>query len=238
MAADRKISTITDNRIRNVGSRDKIVVFKASRMAISYWGLATLSGRQMREHLITVRSQILEAKQTLDVDTFSNRLRDYLQQYIPGRNMGFHVAGYVDGQPRIRHVFHADWHPSNGFTSEESNRAFHDGQGRRIPHTQNGDYVPYISLFNGDNAIVQSLLLSIPAFRGLNYVLDYEALSLEKAIRLAQLLISTTIYFQKFLRGCTQIGRTCGNGLDVVRITPSKIEWVCRNLKTVNFDVR
>jgi hypothetical protein len=238
MAADRKISTIEGHRIRDIGSRDKIVLFEEEGIVASYWGLATLQDRPMREHLMTVKTRMLEAEQPLNVDTFSEQLLQHLQRHTPQRNMGIHVAGYLENRPKIRHVFHVDWHTTNGFTNEESNVAFHNVEGRRVPHTGSEDYVPYISLFNGDNAIVQSMLLSIPAFRGLNYALDYETLSLKETVSLAELLVSTTIHLQKFLRGYRRVGRTCGNGLDIATITPSGVEWAGRSLGTVNFDVR
>jgi hypothetical protein len=237
MAADRKISRVVNSQIEDVGSRDKLVALEESRVGVSYWGLATLDGIPMRDHLEKVKTRILEAHRTLNVDSFAHELEQYLHDFSPDYQMGFHIAGYQEGMPRIRHVFHVNWHNRNEFTNENSNVEFHDAKGNRVPHTPKEDYIPFLSLFNGDNMVVQSLLLLIPHFRGLNYALDYETLSLEEAVNLSKLLISTTIHLQNFLRGYRRIGRTCGNGLDVVKITPREISWVERDLQTVEFNI-
>jgi hypothetical protein len=237
MAADRKISRVVNNQIEDVDSRDKLEVFEEPRIGVSYWGLATLNGIPMRDHLEKVKTRILEAHRVLNVDSFAQELEEYLHNFYPNHQMGFHIAGYQEGLPRIRHVFHVDWHNRNEFTNENSNMEFHDAQGNRIPHTSQENYIPYLSLFNGDNIVVQGLLLLVPHFKGLNYALDYETLNLEEAINLSKLLISTTIHLQSYLRGYRRVGRTCGNGLDIVTITPTEISWVGRNLETVEFNV-
>jgi hypothetical protein len=235
MSADRKISVMENQQIRDVGSRDKIIVFDNYRIAVSYWGLATLQSIQMREHLRNIESQMLENGEPINVDSFASKLKEYLQNYTPRINMGFHVAGYLDDKPKVRHVFHENWHSPNEFTNEESNIESHNETGNRISHTPSEDYIPYLSLFNGDNAVIQSLLLTLPAFRGSNYSLDL--LTLNETTELAKLLISTTVNLQHFLRGYRRVGRTCGNGIDIVEITSSTINRVERNLQNVILNV-
>ena len=236
MAADRKITRIENRTIRDVGERDKLVVLDEHGIAIAYWGLATLNRIRMTDHIDSVRLSMLDRGEQITVDTFAERITEYFQEFNPPEAMGFHIAGYLGNNPRIRHVFHEDWHDQNEFTNEETNIEFHDQEGNRHPHTQSEDYIPYLSLFNGDNVIVQSLLLSIPGFYGSSYAVDLGRLSLSETVEIVKLLSSLTIYLPRFLRGYRQVGRICGNGLDVATITPTNIE-ISRNIETMEFSL-
>lgn len=236
MAADRRITQIQNRTIRNVDERDKLIVLGDCRIAVAYWGLATLNGNRITDHIESVKNSMEDCEDQITVDAFAERITEYFQEFNPPTAMGFHIAGYLGNNPKIRHVFHQDWHDTNEFTNEETNIEFHDHQGNRRPHTPSEDYIPFLSLFNGDNVIVQSLLLSIPGFHGSPYTLDLEKFSLNETVELVKLLTSVTIYLPQFLRGYRQVGRTCGNGLDVVKITPTNIE-ISRNIQTMEFSL-
>lgn len=213
-----------------------MIILANYRIAIAYWGLATLNGNRIADHIDSVKTSMDDCGEQITVDTFAERITEYFQEFNPPKAMGFHIAGYLGNNPRIRHVFHVDWHNPNEFTNEETNVEFHDHQGNRQPHTPSEYYIPFLSLFNGDNVIVQSLLLTIPGFHGSPYTLDLAKFSLNETVELVKLLSSVTIYLPQFLRGYRQVGRTCGNGLDVATITPTNIE-ISRNIQTIEFSL-
>lgn len=235
MAADRKITRIENGTIEDLGVRDKLIILDEHQIAVAYWGLATLNRVRITDHIDSIRASMLDSGEQITVNTFAEEMMEYFQQFSPPTSMGFHIAGYLDNNPQIRHVFHVDWHGLNEFTNEDSNVESHN-QGIRRPHTRSEDYIPYLSLFNGDNTIIQSLLLSIPAFHGSPYTLDYERFSLAETEELVKLLTSLTIYLPRFLRGYRRVGRPCGNGLDIVKITSSNIQS-SRNIQTIEFSL-
>lgn len=236
MAADRRITQIRNQTIQLIDEREKLIILNENRIAIAYWGLATLNGVRMSDHIGSIKNSMEENEEEINVDSIAERISNYFQQYDLPQPMGFHIAGYLNHRPKIRHVFHQNFHEPNEVTNEETNIEFHDIQGNRQPHTPTEDYVPYLSLFNGDNVIVQSLLLSLPGFFGQIYNVDLARFSLDETQKLVKLLSSITIYLPQFLRGYREVGRTCGNGLDVATITSDAIN-IERNVRSFRFDL-
>ena len=236
MSADRKISRLQNNHIENIDSRDKIIVLECQKIGISYWGLATLNNKQIKDHINEVMKRFNNHEE-INVDTFSEKCKAYFEQFEPPCPMGLHIAGYVNGKPKLRHLFHEQWHDKKEFTNEESNIEFHDGLGRRIPHKRREEYINLISLFNGENQIISNILNILPQLGGLNFAIDFEKLSLTDAIELSKLLITTTIYIQNFLKVYRRVGTTCGNGLDIITIKENEIKQEVVNLTSVSIDI-
>lgn len=236
MSADRKISYYQNNHFVDVGSRDKIIVLEDHKIGISYWGMATIDHEQIKDHVDKIVG-LFNNHEEINVDTLSEKCKVYFEQFEPQYPMGLHIAGYVDGKAKLRHVFHEMWHDKKEFTNEESNIEFHDGLGRRIPHTIKEEHINLISLFNGENQIINNILNILPQFGGLNLAIDFEKLSLTDAINLSELLITTTIYIQNFMKIYRNNGKNCGNGLDIVTITEQEIKKKIPSLTTVSIDI-
>ncbi len=233
MAADRKISKIENHRLEGIGSKDKIIILDEYKIGVSYWGLATLDNKPIKEHIDKILSQLDGS--LIDVDIFSEKCKSYFEQFTPPYLMGLHVAGYVGERPKLRHVFYNN--QSKNFINEESNMEFHDQEGSRIPHTQEEEYVQFIALFNGENQIIEKILIKLPQEGGSGLAIDFDKLSVEEAIELAKLLITTTIYIQSFLKIYREIGTTCGNGIDIVTIKRDNIKKVVSNLTSIHINL-
>ena len=239
MGADRKISIQKENKFETVDERDKIIIFEKERIAISYWGLATINGKRTSE----IINDVYESLDSISVDSISNVLKEWLQKNKISSSLGFHVCGYLENLPKIRHVFHNKlYHYDGEACNEETNVEFHDTFGRRISHTRLEDYIKYIILFNGDNSTVRSFLNSLPISVGeytssSGYRIDYENMNLNELVSFVKLLLGISIYMQNFLVGYRRIGNTQGNGIDIVTITPSKIERVLENSKEISLNL-
>jgi len=190
LAADRRI-IFPGNIFDDI---DKIYEFSTVQVGGSYWGLATISGRSVLDHLSEFERTSIRSGD--DVNSISEKLKSYLENLSPKikQPMGIHVAGYckeLGGElyPQLRHIFHVSWHRDGEFTNEDSNREYHLENGTRISHA----YEPFIALFNGDYAVANALFLFLPTLSSKSrrqIILDL--LSLAECIGLARLIIHTS----------------------------------------------
>jgi len=224
MGADRLITIEDNGKIKPVDSRNKIIPFSNDKFCTSYWGLASYNGMGMDKHLGKIYSDT-KNDDDVTVSTYAEYCKNYFEKFHFGRRevMGIHIAGYENGKPVLRHVFHEEWNQTGELVNENCNVEYHDYMGRKIPYNKDRSYEKYIALFNGDNIIVRSILSSLPTERGNKFLIDWENLSWEESLKAIKLLMATTINLQKFIKYYRTVGDYCGKGLDIYKITADEV---------------
>jgi len=192
-ATDRRITRVDkDGNIKKYQDNiDKIYKFSKVPIGASYWGLATVNSRTMLGHFKRFEETNVASKD--DVNSISEKLKNYLESLKIEDSMGVHLAGYCRNDdelyPQLRHVFHTSWHLSGEFTNENSNQEYHLEDGTKRVYC----YEPFIALFNGDNAIANAFFNFLPNiypnWKG-RIILD--RLRLRDSIRLAKMVITTS----------------------------------------------
>lgn len=142
-----------------------------------------------------------------------------------GESCGFHVAGYLESKPRLRHVFHERWHNAGEFVIEDCHREFHNPPyGDRVVRARE-EQSPV--LFNGDN-FVANVLINIASSLRYDVRIVPKLLSLKECIELAALVISTSInrldcYVD--LSKYQKIDPDVGEGGHILLIQEDKEQW-------------
>lgn len=167
------------------------------------------------------------------VETIAEKLKTALESVTPPikRSMGCHVAGFVGEEtpkkPKLRHVFHADWHNAGEFTNEDCHSEYHTVYGNKISYRIRKDYP---ILFNGDS-LIANLLFNYARNIENYYDIIPNKLSLNDCEELAKMIIGTSIqrldYFFD-LRKFEKIEKAVGGGISVAKITEEGFEWVRR----------
>lgn len=222
VASDRKITTKDNDNIVDVDSRDKIIPFVEDHLLTAYWGLARIEEVTVNTHLTTVKESF-NSGEIIDVDTFSEKCKDYFEALDIRIPMGI-ICGFKDNRPKVRHVFHEHYHDPHDFINEETNILMHDTEGNPIYHTDGHDYIDKIYLYNGENEVIRLLLNELkkiyPNSNKLNFDYDFSRFTIDDIINLAKIFVTTTIYLQNFLTAYRKHGRTCGNGIDIYVLKP------------------
>jgi len=238
MGADRLITIRSGTNFHPIDSRRKIIALHNHGICVSYWGLATLNRIRMEQHIRNVERTVMNSG-IFNINTFSSALFNYLTIYQPSNSMGFHISGFFNNQPQIRHIFHETYHPiqGNNFTLENTNLEYHDiNNGRRLPHPNRLDH---LALFNGDNIMVNGLINYPPLLTRGQMSIPFNRMNLSEAQKLVELLIGATINMQNFVGIYRRRGRIVGNGIDIFAIAPNGIiTQVTRSRKTIKLDLR
>jgi hypothetical protein len=245
MAADSRITYPKDPHNHwNLIFEDnvkKIYECEGLNVGISYWGRASLGGKKMLQILQEFQESLLS--QNDNVDSIASKLTQYLGGMTPqiekGVRMGFHIAGYVETKPKLRHVFHESWHNAGEFTNEDCHTESHFTggygflEGSKILYRFRKDYPV---LFNGDNLVANALFNYAPTLNPYCRIVPH-LLKLDDCVELAKLIVSTSIhrlnyYFDQRMRS---IPKTVGGpiyiatitmecGLNLMHYDPSKLE--------------
>ncbi len=238
MGADRLITVRSGANLRSINSRRKIIPLFSHDICISYWGLATLNRIRMERHIRNVEKIVINSG-AFNINTFSSALLNYLTAFQPTTPMGFHISGYYNNQPEIRHIFHEAYHPIGGnyFTLENTNLEYHDiNNGNRLPHPHRINYFP---LFNGDNIMVNGLINYPQLLTRGRMSIQFNRMNLSDARKLVEILMVATINMQNFVGIYQRRGRIVGNGIDIFTIVPNVgISQVAKSRKTIKIDLR
>lgn len=230
LGADMRITKIDPHTHQILDYKDGVKkiyrVKKNTQVGISYWGLAEYRNKKILQHLKDFDR--LSVKKDDTVDDIANRLKEYLENVTPSIDcrMGLHVAGYKDGVPRLRHVFHWNWHDPGKFTNEDCHIEYHRPNGNKVSYRIRKDYP---ALFNGDNLIANALFNYAPRIQPYYDIVPH-LLSLKDCIDLAKLIISVSTqrlnyYFDQ--RRFQKIPPTVGGGITIAKITRNQgFKWV------------
>lgn len=207
---------------------EKIFLTKTN-VGISYWGLATYGSKKGIDFLKEFDENDLDFNDS--VDEIASKLKEKLEAVTPKieRRCGFHIAGYSKSTkiPKLRHVFHENWHDAGQFTNEDCHKEFHTKNGNKVVYRYERD-CPV--LFNGDNFIANALFniarLTRPDIR-----IIPRRLSLKECIELVDLIINTSInrldyYFD--LNKYKKIEPDVGGGISILVIKDGEPEWIKR----------
>jgi len=223
MAADSRITLVDRETGAIQGMIDdirKIYRVKKNNIGISYWGLATIEGKSMLEFLEELENERIGDED--NVDSIARKLVDCLQKIKPpiDTKMGLHIAGYLQEKenyyPKLRHVFHENWHSAGKFTNEDCHIEFHQkGKKIRFP-----SYNSYPVLFNGDNNIANCLFNYIPIIS--NQRIRSDLITLDESLDLAEIILSLAIqrlnYY--FNPEGNKIYKSVGGKIYIARIRP------------------
>lgn len=200
-------------------SAEKIYLSEKTNVGISFWGLADYGNKKGIEFLKEFDEK--ELKSTDRVDEIASKLKIKLEAITPKieKRCGFHIGGYSKStkKPKLRHIFHENWHDDGQFTNEDCHKEYHDIMGNRVVYRCEKDYP---ILFNGDNFIANSLFnvarLKIPYIR-----IIPETLSIRECKELVALVITTSInrldyYFDT--RKYKKIDPDVGGGVSILVI--------------------
>lgn len=168
----------------------KVYPLEKTGMCLSYWGKQPTQDKTMLEHLIAVEDSMF--KEEDNVSSVADKLADYFRGIEPPieHNMGLHIAGFIEGSPALRHVFHESWNLAGEFENENCHEQYHIAPyGNTVSYRTRKKYPV---LFNGDNLIAKAL------FRYAHLIEPYydivpDSLNLDHCVRLAKLIISTSI---------------------------------------------
>lgn len=187
MAADSRISQRNaDWTLCYTDDVAKVHGFRGTDIGVSYWGLPIL------DQLLIVESQLTKGE---NINGVSEKLREHFEKIKPkiSGTMGIHVAGYVDGLPRLRHVFHQSWHRLGEFTNEDCHSEYHLQygalSGSKVSYRESKEYPV---LFNGDN-LVANALFNYSSTLQPYYAIITHRLKLEDCTNLAKFIIGTSI---------------------------------------------
>jgi len=237
LAADTRETTINRDTHEILCYRDNVKkiysVKKGTNVGISCWGLAEVERacKPKKDTIPFLREfSHLYVKRGDTVDTISEKLKQCMARVTPpindGRRMGFHVAGFVDGVPHLRHVFHEYWHAPGDYANENCHEEYHLSTGDKVLYKTRRRYP---TLFNGDNLIANAL------FNYASFLQNYcgirtSQLTLEECVKLARIIISVSIqrldYFFD-LRKFRKIPQTVGGGTKIAEITRTDgFKWI------------
>lgn len=173
----------------------KIYAFKNdTNVAASCWGLAEIATKKERTDILPFLEGFdnENLKKGFTIDDIAKSLTAKLESIDPKieRSMGIHIAGYIDKKPKLRHVFHSNWHKAGEFTNEDCHSEYH------LPETGDSVYyrtkIDYPTLFNGDSLIANALFNYSAQIQPYYYLSTLE-LSLEDCVSLAKFVIDTSI---------------------------------------------
>jgi hypothetical protein len=174
---------------------EKIYPFKnETKVAVSCWGLGEIVEGTNKTDIIPFLEAFDKAKikKGFTVDDVANELKSKLENITPKIEncTGIHVAGYLDGKPKLRHVFHSQWHKGGEFTNEDCHKYYHlIDTGDRVAYRQE---IEYPTLFNGDNFVANALFNYAPQIQPWYYLSPSE-LTLDDCISLAKFVIDASI---------------------------------------------
>lgn len=240
MATDMRETLLDTTTWEIIRYRDKVKkifhVKKKTNVGISCWGLAEIRRRGMPKkdiipYLKEFDRSIAERGDTVDI--LAKKLKQCLEDVTPQikSNMGFHIAGYIEGNggkvPHLRHVFHSDWHNPGEFTNEDCHCEYHiPPHGDKVTYRTRKEYPP---LFNGDNLIANALFNYAPSIRPYYGIVPH-LLSLKDCIDLAKLVIGASIQRLNYffdLRFFQKIPQTVGGRMSIATITRGTgFRWV------------
>jgi hypothetical protein len=237
MAADSAATErdpITNEITHIIPDFRKIYHVSKTSFGISCWGLGKIQNKSILEYLAEFEESHVEKTDT--IDQVAEKLSEHLRSVTPKiqKRMGLHLAGYIrkgdKSIPQLRHIFHERWHSDGEFTNENCHNEAHI-DGKKVLFKS---YVPYLPLFNGDNAIANCLFNYIPsATRGMQRI-QPDLLTLEECMELAELVVGVSIqrlnyYVDSQLR---KVPQTVGGKVLIAKITPEKgFEWVKNELE-------
>jgi len=199
----------------------KIYEFRGLNVGLSYWGKAGFQDRTILQLLEEFERQ--SSRKSDDVDALAFKLTQYFQTISPkiaiGDRMGFHIAGYVENAPKLRHVFHESWHNAGEFTNEDCHVEYHIYPGNKVSYKERKDYPV---LFNGDN-LIANMLFNYSRTLAPYYSIVPHELKLDECVELAKLIISASIhrlnyYFDQSMER-SGIPKTVGGPICIATIT-------------------
>ena len=193
LGADKYITypMTPDRRVLTHTVANKIYPSTKTNAGISFWGLANYGGTRGIDFLKEFDENNLSSNDF--IDEIASKLKQKLEAITPKikKRCGFHVAGYSKStqKPKLRHVFHENWHDDGEFTNEDCHKEYHDSIGNRVSYRYEKDFPV---LFNGDNFIANVLFNFAKLVRP-NIRIIPRKLSLKECAEVVALIISTSI---------------------------------------------
>jgi hypothetical protein len=202
-----------------------------TNVAVSCWGLAEIITKTHRKDIIPFFEEFdkTSVKEGFTVDDIAEELKKTLESIdlMSDWSMGFHIAGFVEKKPKLRHVFHTAWHDAGEFTNEDCHLEYHiTDTGDKVSYRTRKDYP---TLFNGDSFVANALFNYSTLIQPYYYLSPHE-LSLNDCIELAKFVINTSIqrldYFSDSRKFKKIDPKPVGGQPSIAKITLEKgFEW-------------
>lgn len=235
LAADMRETTIYptwQNRLPLVKDNiKKIYPFKQGNIGISCWGLAEITTETNKKDIVSYLEEFdnSKVKEGFTLDDVAEELKITLESISPKieHPMGFHIAAYLKNRPKLRHVFHMDWHNPGEFTNEDCHLEYHTEYGDKLIYRIRKEYPP---LFNGDSFIANAFFNYATQIQPYYYLLPHK-LSLDECVSLARMIIDTAIQRLDYYVDSRKFEKinssTVGGGISIAKITETKgFEWI------------
>ena len=236
LGADKYITypMTPDRRVLKHEIAKKIYLSTKINAGISFWGLAEYGSTKGTDFLKEFDENDLSSNDF--VDEIASKLKEKLEAITPKikRRCGFHVAGYSKStqKPKLRHIFHENWHDDGQFTNEDCHKEYHASVGNRVVYRYAKDFPV---LFNGDNFIANALFNFAKLLRP-NIRIIPRRLSLKECTEIVALIISTSInrldyYFD--LSKYEKIDPDVGGGISLLVINKDGPTWITVEYKPI-----
>ncbi len=239
MCTKNAMYMISDSKIigedyEHVSNKKKYLMLKKNNAGITFWGLFKNSEKDfdLDKELTIFQSKI---KDNDNVHIISEKLKTHFESLnkLGGEyRLGFHVAGYFDDKPVLKHIFHETWLKKDEFINEDCTLEYH----QRVSTDPNIKIIGYKRfekkddfpiLFNGDNSLPNIILNGIQIYK--DYI-NYWDFSETDAVDFLKFLMSTAINIQKFRAHYRNAGGDIiGTPINLLIIKPTTI--VCNRLK-------
>ncbi|MFX0206668.1 MAG: hypothetical protein ACFFDT_11840 [Candidatus Hodarchaeota archaeon] len=214
--------------------RDKIYQTERNNVGLSFWGLGDYAETD-GFHFLEEFDRNMLSKDDF-VDEIASKLKEKLETLGIKRRCGFHIAGYSkSNRPKLRHIFHENWHDKGKFIDEDCHKEFHDSLGNTISYRHPRDFPV---LFNGDNFIANALFNFGKLDSDRPYIrIIPRKLTFQQCIEVAALIINTSInrldyYFD--MRKFEKIDPDVGGDVSILLLTRSKPRMIPIKYKSIH----
>jgi len=228
MIADSLIIDDYGRRYEPTSYIEKIIIFEDNNIALSFWGTIKngATNFDMQSELIEFKKKVSKED---NIFTISEKLKSHLEALKPldsEDELGFHLAGYYDDKPILKHLFHTLWLKQNQFIDETSNYEYYQPLSndkntiiigfKRIKREQQ-----FPMLFNGENSIPNLIVNGILAYKD---SIKYEDFDKEEAKKFMLLIMNTAIRLQDFRKHFKDNGKLMDYPLTFCGVYRDKVD--------------